>query len=128
MIDNALVYVENADISGGVTSNVIQFAAATDSSRTGSLHRYSDGVNNAAHLNVHVHADIAGTENMLLQHSDDGSSWSTAATVALTGKVAGDVVSVATPANLKNYSRIAKGSGTAGEYSAYLGFREQETL
>lgn len=128
MKDQALVYVENADISGTVTSDVLKFADATDSAKTGALHRYSDGINNAAHLIVHVHTDIEGTEAMLLEHSDDGSTFTTAATVVLTGKEAGDVVSVATPANLKNYSRIAKGSGTAGTYSAYLGFKEMETL
>lgn len=123
LIDNALVYFDEADISTSPTSNVIVFPTVTDSSRvSSSLNRIAKNPAGAHHLNVVVNADITGVEVVTLEDSADGSSWAavTGGVITVGAAVAGSVFSIPMPLITRKYTRLAETVGTVGIISAFI--------
>ena len=123
LIDNALVYFDEADISTSPASNVLKSPLVTDASRvSSSLNRIAKNPAGAYHINVVVNAAITGAEVVTLEDSADGSSWAavTGGVITVGAAAAGSTFSIPMPLITRQYTRLAETVGTVGVISAFI--------
>lgn len=125
MIDNQLIYLEGADMSGTPASNVLVSPTPTVSGLTkAGVPRYAKNPSGAGYLNVKVTSAMTGALTVTLNDSADGVTYTAVTNGVITlpsGAAAGTIANIPIPMATRKYTKVVPSVATAGKFDAWIG-------